>query len=421
MPCFVSERCTSNDKTFIRSKVCLQGQFGDSKWTDGRHYCLLHLPNPNKNVDTRFDRLISDRIAEGLLNFQGVFFPERFICTTALHNPIESELDFKFATFNGEALFFNEFKENLNLAYCDFRAGAQFSSAIIRKYVLFHYSSLNGYFSFGDVDLSDGSGISFNLATSTAASKIRFGLLRNLGGKISFDSASIGGSLHFDGTFDERSRANSQLFSIKDAVIEHPERVRFHDCLLDANWFLNVDSRKFSFANIEWKPIDKVDSSPHSENIYRNLASNAEESEDYRHASFFRYRAMESARLRKHWKKVFNLYWWYKWSSGYGENWDWAAIVLVGLLFLFGLLYNSPFATFERPKEPNTAVVSSYDPSYKMNNGEGMIYSLNVAALQHPEPKPADNQTKLFIIVETILAPLQAALLALAIRRKFMR
>jgi hypothetical protein len=48
-------------------------------------------------------------------------------------------------------------------------------------------------------------------------------------------------------------------------------------------------------------------------------------------------------------------------------------------------------------------------------------YSLGVISLQKPEPKPVTNLAQIFVILETILGPLQVALLALAIRRKFMR
>lgn len=42
-------------------------------------------------------------------------------------------------------------------------------------------------------------------------------------------------------------------------------------------------------------------------------------------------------------------------------------------------------------------------------------------ALQKPEPLPANRRAKALVLFEIILGPLQAALLALAIRRKFMR
>ena len=41
--------------------------------------------------------------------------------------------------------------------------------------------------------------------------------------------------------------------------------------------------------------------------------------------------------------------------------------------------------------------------------------------LQKPEPRPATGVAQALVMVETILGPVQAALLALAIRRKFMR
>ena len=41
--------------------------------------------------------------------------------------------------------------------------------------------------------------------------------------------------------------------------------------------------------------------------------------------------------------------------------------------------------------------------------------------LQKPEPLPANKRAKTLVLLETVLGPVQAALLALAIRRKFMR
>jgi hypothetical protein len=41
--------------------------------------------------------------------------------------------------------------------------------------------------------------------------------------------------------------------------------------------------------------------------------------------------------------------------------------------------------------------------------------------LQKPEPRPATGAAQAVVMLETILGPVQAALLALAIRRKFMR
>lgn len=50
-----------------------------------------------------------------------------------------------------------------------------------------------------------------------------------------------------------------------------------------------------------------------------------------------------------------------------------------------------------------------------------LTYSLAVISLQKPEPKPLTGTAQTLVLLETILGPVQAALLALAIRRKFMR
>jgi hypothetical protein len=48
-------------------------------------------------------------------------------------------------------------------------------------------------------------------------------------------------------------------------------------------------------------------------------------------------------------------------------------------------------------------------------------YSLGVMSLQKPDPKPVTIAAQTIVIFETILCPIQAALPALAIRRRFMR
>jgi hypothetical protein len=49
-----------------------------------------------------------------------------------------------------------------------------------------------------------------------------------------------------------------------------------------------------------------------------------------------------------------------------------------------------------------------------------ITYSAAVMTFQKPEPRPATTSAQSVVLLETILGPVQAALLALAIRRKFM-
>jgi len=51
---------------------------------------------------------------------------------------------------------------------------------------------------------------------------------------------------------------------------------------------------------------------------------------------------------------------------------------------------------------------------------EVALYSFKVSILQKPEPKPEGLLGSALVSLETVLGPAQAALLALALRRRFM-
>jgi hypothetical protein len=140
--------------------------------------------------------------------------------------------------------------------------------------------------------------------------------------------------------------------------------------------------------------------------------------------------------------RIGSLLWLYKLVSGYGEKWHWALGWLFALLFSFSLVFSSSVCKFDFAERKIQDVVQTKifieeylepfkpclcgnvdetQPIRAMNRCEALVHSLSVAAFMRPEPKPADTLTKFFIFLLTILAPLQAALLALAIRRKFMR
>ena len=54
--------------------------------------------------------------------------------------------------------------------------------------------------------------------------------------------------------------------------------------------------------------------------------------------------------------------------------------------------------------------------------GQALVYSLGAVARLNPEPRPTEpGLFQSLVLVEGLLAPLQIALLALAVRRKVMR
>lgn len=125
----------------------------------------------------------------------------------------------------------------------------------------------------------------------------------------------------------------------------------------------------------------------------------------------------------------------YRITSFYGESWSWALGVLLSLiLVIFPIIYtqtNFQTCSKDRPIATSLTVCESKDEEIRKNCTcstdqitftDAIVQSLTTATLQNVEyRKPLTGWGELWLILEKIFAPLQAALLALAIRRKFMR
>jgi uncharacterized protein YjbI with pentapeptide repeats len=179
------------------------------------------------------------------------------------------------------------------------------------------------------------------------------------------------------------------------------------------------------------------------------LADNYEVSKSFTRASMFRQLAQESNRKEElidnklrylNGKKFWTWNWWYWLSSLYGESSLRAGLFLLGILLAFTFVYSlttfqvcpsyQPFQTSLQQDEknalcqlnPNTILCTCQKRGLGILDGEAFVHSLSTAAFQNVEyRKPISELSELFVILERIFAPLQAALLALAIRRKFMR
>jgi hypothetical protein len=253
-------------------------------------------------------------------------------------------------------------------------------------------------------------------------------------GLADFNHAKFRNEVKFEGNDQTGFRPKSSL-NLQSASMDRPERVSFRSLGLRPHWFVNVDSRKFNFANVTWsgsvsEELRELNGllTPSIQALFEiaclNLAMNAEESHFYEDASRFRYQAME-ARRRKHWRVApWRLSWWYWLASGYGERVSQAFLALLSIWLLAGLLYT--FVGFARwePKlasESDVVIAKRDEVGAPLNFGRALTYSVGVMMLQKPEPRPATTAAQAVVLLETILGPVQAALLALAIRRKFMR
>lgn len=175
-------------------------------------------------------------------------------------------------------------------------------------------------------------------------------------------------------------------------------------------------------------PAEKKSSFHHLLSVTcRHLAVNAEENHRYDEASDFRFWSMELRRKegrsdsrRLSIRMLHSLYFY---LSGYGEQISRAFSIMLGIWVLFAYLYTN--VGFVLPAPHATAETEAY-----MNDGvgaplktikEACSYSLAVMTLQRPEPRPLTTAAKVTVLAETIFGPIQAALFALAVRRRFMR
>ncbi len=135
-------------------------------------------------------------------------------------------------------------------------------------------------------------------------------------------------------------------------------------------------------------------------------------------ASKFRYMSMDTRRREPGGRFAFlSLHWWYWLASGYGERIGRASLMLLAVWLLFGLLYTQVGFTRSRVEVADAIDLVGEPVGFRRS----FTYSLGVMSLQRPEPKPLTDTAHALVTLETILGPVQAALLALSIRRKFMR
>ncbi|HET6976454.1 MAG TPA: pentapeptide repeat-containing protein [Pyrinomonadaceae bacterium] len=252
--------------------------------------------------------------------------------------------------------------------------------------------------------------------------------------------------------------------NFENVQVNTPGRVSFHQVRLRPSWFINVDSRKLIFTSVSWQNLTRafVGSSISDEIASlekrhgtteairllevscRQLSANAEENSRYAEASSFRRIAMaldwrmKKAMLFPLIKKLrlpervdtgfrilrscgeLAMHSLYRLTSCYGESWVQAA----GILFIV-VLAIFPFAycgTTFIVCPTNKANSSQNCLERRLSLSEGIRNSLTTATLQTTEfRKPNSAASETFTIVERIFGPIQAALLALAIRRRFMR
>ncbi len=383
------------------------------------------------------------------------------------------EADFRLANFSGQADFKSaKFSGSAYFISANFSRSTDFSSAKFSDSADFSSANFSGSAYFSSAKVEETSQLFFNQTCFIKNVDFRLAIIK---GYLLFEA---GEGEFFEGEWldEEKTKPKKvkRLTSVFEksldfalAKVENPERITFNKVRLRPNWFVNIDSRKFIFTDIAWEnhkakkselkeELESLEErefqEPHNYQLltvaFRNLAANAEEFNRFEEASNFRKSASECELLerkyrqrkwrndlREHWgknilcrsffvetKKTLTESWkllrktpvdfvhsLYRWLSGYGENWFRAFCWLFVIWFVSAIFYTN-FGTFGT-EEKQTPIMFL----------KSLGYSLQVMALQKPEPRPYDWLTYLYYGIETIFAPIQATLLALAIRRKFIR
>jgi hypothetical protein len=444
--------------------------FGDPSFgEDGMKYCILHYPGEKSAWD--FSQAIRAKLEASDFNFHGTWFPGPYD-TLFRNRSYSKKVDLSYCNFQTGMIFRS----------CTFEQGVDFSRSIFSRTMDFGSSKFEVAADFSGVvfqDQVDFSGVEFKCSTTFKSAKFNelatfaagFSQDANFNeaefdnlaeftdsefnGEVSFIGAAFHGSADFRnvtfdgpvsfdisliqelkfGQFDGGREVfgDKSTLSLEDAYIENPERVSFYSTKLKPGWFINVDASKFDFTNVSWsdKAIKKNISSygPSHQLLavaYRRLAINAEENHRYAEASDFRYLAMDVAWFRVPFRRVafWKLTWWYWLGSGYGERVFQAFAMVLVIWIFFAFLYC--WVGFDRwkpsvPTKETTKIVAQDKIGTPLGFGQAVFYSAGVITLQKPEPGPSTPTAKALVLLETVLGPIQAALLALAIRRKFIR
>lgn len=423
----------------------------------GKRYCVFHYPDSDKRA--AFSKALKKKLDIQDYDFRGIWFPDR----VTFHGTIFNErLNFTGATFNAEVRFsLTTFNEKVSFGLATFNAEVDFGNAIFNEGANFQRATFNAEVEFSNVTFNSAIFLRAIFNAKVLFIGTKFDSLNDFGlaifnADVDFNEATFKGMVRFSYSIFRASvrfagdrivgfREKASL-SFNFAKFEKPEQISFQTLTLRPHWFVNLDARKFHFANIEWdlraKRIEEGIRELERQTVpvrephrilsitCRQLAINAEENHRYEEASRLRYWSMDLRRRETYFMPAFwRLSWWYWLASGYGERVGRAFVALICIWLTFAWLYMQPnswpniqlHVGFAHQTQATGAATISPQDKGLLKVSDALTYSAGVMTLQKPEPRPTTSLAKGLVTLETILGPIQIALLALAIRRKFMR
>lgn len=407
---------------------------------------------------------LSNQVFTKKLVFRDAIFKKQI---DFLKTRFKAEANFYDVTFNEAANFHGAiFNSRTKFDRANFHAEAKFSSVTFNAEHSALFTTRVSFTSAEFHGLANFSGGVFNTKTSFKDAKFRRTGSAHFGGaefsadtsfydatfegEANFSWSTINNKVKFSGTENNKCFYHSCIFRYLNLdneallIFENVNlaRARFWDTDLeniifrDVGWYeitgVKLGTRRKNALYDEFKPPQETDIyfEKTAEN-YRQLVINYEHKRDFETAQSFHIGEMEIRRKKKGKLKWLNGYAVYRILSSYGTSyWQGFAVLLLMILFFSGIFLYTGF----RPNKgalDNQLRVIEYDLWFHSNHQtvsfsadyvEAILFTLSIIPVQREryyEPVGAWSQFWSFVAVLVLTS--QAALVLLAIRRRFRR
>lgn len=392
---------------------------------------------------------------KGMMSAQDTIFIGSFSFKEATFS---EEVDLDFATFCSEVAFFDGTK---------FINNSSFKRSIFGGMAYFLRAKFYGETSFWGADFDEnaqfgmstfGSNVSFERTTfgkeaifiSTTFSKEAYFFSTTFARATHFTGSNFKGPVIFQGLGELRLpviRNGMELrlevvdenfvfegeVDFRRVTLDDPDKVRFQHVDLSKVRFLETRLDRVRLIDVKWAEREERKAIYDEEfaeeegyelvaQLYRQLKKNYEEERDYPGAGDFHYGEMEMMLKQQHqeWEKETkksqkckNWFTWfltssYKFLSGYGEKAERAIVITLAIL-----LAGVPFYFFDKLTAATLEGIWSAFWDALISSMGYMTFRLTKV--------PTSWWAKPVLAVQAVLGPIQLALLALALRRKFRR
>lgn len=431
------------------SKCKLYAFCGIDDQLDAESLCILHSPDPKKDVSAFKAALVEHRKIHGDTFFRVVFpcnmdFREdvfagdsSFQQATFLRDAdfVDSRFlgiaDFSHSTFRWSPNFASAtFSKNSDFGYARFHLGASFSSVVFRGRVSFSHASFENALEPTPENMFH-KRVSFERSQFCAGADFQETSFRGV--MVAFNACSFQERTLFTAREEMKTRipvfGDALYVDFQRVAIDPPEAVSYQEADFQNCSFLDTDMRKVGLIGVVWprsegryrvpddrEPLCPDEARPWSriERQYRDIRLNYEDRKDFERAGDFHLGEKEM-RLRnpvtpRSLKIVLRLY---KFLSLYGERWSRPLVCALILIVLCAAAYL--FLGI------STSEGTSLSATHIADWLRALHFSLRTAFLVRTSHYVLSEVALPISTLESAIAPFLFALCALALRQRLKR